>query len=337
MQSSTGEMAFGGRSNQFLHNEACLAAIFEYEAKRYQKVGNNFLAGRFKEAALNALRVIDTWLAKKPISHIKNRFPADRNFGCESYGYFDKYMITTASFIYAAYLFCDEDIIPLNADEKTTVWSTSKHFHKTFVKCGGYALEFDVNADPNYDANGLGRIHKNGAPSAICLSMPFTKTPNYRTDGYKNEFAFSICPAVKNTQGEWLYASAFDTAYNLNFENTKGFSAEVGFDCVFADGRKTTFACTVDKENVLVSVNGQNGQEIGICLPIFTFDGEKNVKLDKKDGKIMVEYDGWICEYQAEGIQDLNAEVANRNGIYKCYLASGITTAAVRIKIYPCV
>ena len=35
MQSPNGEMPFGGRSNQFLHNETWMAAIFEYEANRY--------------------------------------------------------------------------------------------------------------------------------------------------------------------------------------------------------------------------------------------------------------------------------------------------------------
>ena len=34
MQSVTGEMAFGGRSNQFIHNEGWLAALLEYEANR---------------------------------------------------------------------------------------------------------------------------------------------------------------------------------------------------------------------------------------------------------------------------------------------------------------
>jgi hypothetical protein len=336
MQSAIGEMAFGGRSNQFLHNEACLAAIFEYEATRYQREGNNRLAGRFKTAAFSAKQVLSTWLSKKPISHIKNRFSPDRNFGCEAYGYFDKYMITAASFIYLAYLFCDEDLIPIN-EEETIIWSTSKHFHKTFVKCGGYSLEFDTNADANYDANGLGRIHKRGAPGAICLSVPFAQTPNYKTEGYNNNFSYSICPAVKNAQGEWMYASARDVSYRLNFEETKGDVAKVGFACIFADGIETTFECTIDKDGVLVYVKGKNDQQVGICVPIFTFDGEKEVKIDKKDEKVIVEYDGWICEYNAACMRDLSEKIANRNGIYKCYLASGTEKTELRIKIYPCV
>ena len=47
MQSVTGEMAFGGRSNQYLFNEAYLASACAYEAARYAKEGDPALAGQF--------------------------------------------------------------------------------------------------------------------------------------------------------------------------------------------------------------------------------------------------------------------------------------------------
>lgn len=40
MQSVTGEIPFGGRSNQFLHNESCYAALCEYYASALKKRGN---------------------------------------------------------------------------------------------------------------------------------------------------------------------------------------------------------------------------------------------------------------------------------------------------------
>ena len=58
MQSPNGEIAFGGRSNQFLHNEAWLTAIFEYEAKRYAKLGDTETSEIFKNAAVRALAVM---------------------------------------------------------------------------------------------------------------------------------------------------------------------------------------------------------------------------------------------------------------------------------------
>ena len=81
MQSPNGEMAFGGRSNQFLHNEAWMIAVLEYEAKRYAREGNAALAARFKAASARAIVVTEKWLEKKPIRHIKNRFPIKTKCG----------------------------------------------------------------------------------------------------------------------------------------------------------------------------------------------------------------------------------------------------------------
>lgn len=334
MQSVTGEGAFGGRSNQFLHNEALLAAIFEYEATRYKKEGNDVLAGKFKAAALQALKPCEAWLSKKPIRHVKNRFPNDTKFGCETYAYFDKYMITFASNLYLADMFSDDSIVPAAFDDRPMVWSTSKHFHKTFVRAGGYSLELDTNADSHYDASGLGRIHRKGAPETICLSMPFAKEPNYGLNDFKNQSSFSICPAIKDENGVWLYGSEPGVSYILADSEIGEESARVVFDCVFANGKKTSFFCSVDKNGVVVQAAGENNQEIGICLPVFFFDGETQTNIQEQDNKILVEYDGWVCEYEADNIQYLNSDVANRNGIYKCYITSGMQKAQAKMKIY---
>ena len=192
MQSPNGEIPFGGRSNQFLHNEAWMMLLFEYEARRYAEEEKTKLAMTFKSAIARALDVTEAWLDKKPIRHIKNRFPTETKYGCEGYAYFDKYMITAASNLYAAYLLCDDSIpTEVASDHESVAFQTSYHFHKLFLKSGGYALEFDTNADPHYDANGLGRVHREGAPSTICLSCPCPATPNYTVD-VEQSFAFSM-------------------------------------------------------------------------------------------------------------------------------------------------
>ena len=93
MQSVNGEIPFGGRSAQFVHNETHLAVIYEFEACRYAKEGNCELAGQFKAGVQKALDNIELWLSYHPISHVKNRFPLESKYGCEKYAYFDKYMI----------------------------------------------------------------------------------------------------------------------------------------------------------------------------------------------------------------------------------------------------
>lgn len=183
MQSVTGEIPYGGRSNQFLFNEPLFAILFEYEAARYAGEGDFPLARRFKGAAQRALSALSHWLGETPIRHVKNRFPEESRYGCERYAYFDKYMITTASFLYAAFLLCDDTIVPEAEPEiRPAVFRTSADFHKVFLRSAVYALELDLCADPHYDASGLGRVQREGAPSALCLSHPCTDTPKYTVD-----------------------------------------------------------------------------------------------------------------------------------------------------------
>ncbi len=349
MQSACGEVAFGGRSNQFLHNEAWLVTIFEYEAMRYQKEGNYAIAGKFKNAALRALKVAELWLAKNPITHIKNRFSPDSKYGCETYGYFDKYMISAASFFYVASLFCDDSILPIEESETPIIWNTSKYFHKTFVKTEEYSLEFDTNAEAHYDGSGLGRIHRKGAPSSICLSVPFTKSPEYYCGNWVNSTEitippagrqvnsaqFSICPAVRGENGEWLYGADSQTKYNLAKMNVENDETKVVFECILVDGTEVKFSSSVNEAGVFVEVLTEQDKEIGIALPAFDFDGEVHTKISTTENKIQVEYDGWVCEYSSQSITDLKEYFANRNGIYKGYVATGKGKVGVSIKIYP--
>ncbi|MBQ8685205.1 MAG: hypothetical protein IJ514_03425 [Clostridia bacterium] len=349
MQSTTGEMAFGGRSNQFLHNEAWLAMILEYEATRYQKEGDYTLAGKFKAGALRALQLAKLWLAKNPITHVKNRFSIDSKYGCETYAYFDKYMITAASFFYSASLFCDDTIQPIEEHEDPIIWSTSKYFHKTFVKTDEYSLEFDTNADPHYDASGLGRIHKKGAPSVLCLSMPFTKAPYYYCGNWINSTEitippagrqvnasqFSICPAIKNEKGEWVYGADSRTQYTLIENQIKDGGAGVVFQCILVNGAEVKFSCFVGENGVILHADSATDKEIGITLPAFDFDGEKKTHSSYTKNKIEVEYENWVCEYSSQNITDLETYFANRNGIYKGYVATGKSSVELKIKIYP--
>ena len=102
MQSACGEIAYGGRSNQFLFNEAYHAACMEFEASRYQKKGNRAMAAACKRSAALATRSVQRYLAIAPDKHVKNRFPRELRYGQEPYAYFDKYMISLGSFLYLA-------------------------------------------------------------------------------------------------------------------------------------------------------------------------------------------------------------------------------------------
>ena len=330
MQSVTGEIPFGGRSNGFLHNEAHFAVVMEYEATRYAKEGNFEIAGAIKAAISLALDSVESWLDKRPIRHIKNYFPTETKFGCEDYAYFDEYMITTASFLYAACLICDDSIPIGKKDESPYAFSLSSHFHKTFLSAGGYFLEFDTEADPHYDSSGLGRVHKTGAPSALCISTPCASHPNIVIDVEQPSDISLAAGYVEN--GNAVFATGADTIYKVQklSSDEKCASAEIVTE--FKGGIKLTSTYAVCANGVEITVTG--AIENAFMLPVFVFDGqnEPSVTLDKH--QLCVSYGGYTCRYTTNGeIADMDMLGANRNGHYKAFSASSKDKLTVKIEI----
>ncbi len=322
MQSITGEIAFGGRSNQFIHNEGMLAIIFEFEANRYAQLGDFETAGRFKAAIARALEVTEHWLDREPIRHIKNRFPTETRYGCEKYAYFDKYMITTASHLFSAFMICDDSIPTSDFDDSDSCFMTSEHFHKLFMRSGGYFLEFDTDADPHYDSSGLGRIHRYGAPSPICMNLPCPSKPNYSicTD---ERIRAALCPG-KEIDGVPVFTSDVDEKIKI-----------VDYSCNSATldyplGLHADYS--IDKDGVKVTVTG-DGKVLHL-LPAFAFDGEKETEITLANNILLIKYDGWICQYSSNGeIKELGKTARNRNGFYKLFYAECNDTLIVNIKI----
>ena len=331
MQSTNGEIPFGGRSNQFLHNEAWMMLLFEYEAKRYASQGNMAQAMVFKSAVARALDVTTYWLDKQPIRHIKNRFPTKTKYGCENYAYFDKYMITVASNLYVAYMICDDSIPTVYVpDHDSVIFESSEYFHKLFLKSGGYSLEFDKNADTHYDANGLGRVHLEGAPSAICLSCPCPRDPIY-TVNIKNRTPLSLCSAVRTNNG-WLFGAEESAKYDVLYTVADNDRVSAVVMCKFADDRVVKEHYTVNETGVSIKIEGDG--EIGYALPAFCQDGETSSMIIVNEHSLTVSYDGWICSYTTNGtILDLDMIVANRNGHYHAFLASRQNSLNVKIEI----
>lgn len=331
MQSVIGEAPYGGRSNQFLHNEAHLAVIFEFEARRYAKEGNHQLAGQFKAAAHKALDCIDLWLSCHPISHVKNHFPLESMYGCEEYAYFDKYMITLASFLYVAYFLCDDGIA-----ETEPVWEapytccTSEHFHKIFLQAGGYFLEFDTKANMRYDANGLGRVHKQGAPSTICLSLPCCANPRYVLD-MEEAVNISLCPGCISN-GEPIFAENTESCYELTSLEHSDTNACAVFEVTLPNSRKITAAYDADASGVAINVTGEG--EVVHMLPAFAYDGETASEIKADTKHLTVTYQGFCCSYTADGeIVDTGKMGGSRNGHYRRFYAKGTGSLSLKIEI----
>ena len=333
MLSVTGELAFGGRSNQFLHNEAHCALIFEYEAARYAELGDFDTAARFKAAAIRSLDNIDLWLQQQPITHIKNCFDRSTSYGCENYAYFDKYMITAASFLYVAYLFCDDTIPAGKLDDIAgDCWQSSEHFHKLFLRAGEYFAEYDYCADYHYDASGLGRLHRKDAPAALALSTPGSNTPIY-TINADDAAAFAIAPEIlRGTR--WLSGAEPDVTHRVRSCSARNETASAEVDCIWNNGAAVRCSYLLDKNGLQVTAAGEG--MVGMMLPAFEFDGKNTPEISNDGTTLTVKYQGWICAYSiADGtIRDTGRKGYNRNGHYKLFRAESDKKLLVKITIH---
>lgn len=331
MQSVTGEIPYGGRSNQFLHNETFYAALCEYYASTLKKTGDMERAGHFKRAARIAMESMIPWLESDTIHHVKNYYDINSMYGCEGYAHFDKYMITAASWLYCAYILSD-DTIPetdFHDEQENYIWETSHHFHKVFGKFKDYFIEMDTKADTHYDSNGIGRIHRKGAPSAICLSVPFAEHPDYKID-ITNPSPMSICCGIKSTN-DYIYTCDQSTEYKIIEKVLSDDSLSVKFDCTLENGSVIRQECTISENGIEILAIGQGN--LRILLPAFEFDGENYTVMNSTMDSVGICYNGWVCSYVSDCITDTKQLYANRNGHYKCFAANGKNSVKVKITI----
>ena len=318
MQSVSGEIPFGGRSNQFLHNETFYAALCEFYAVRYARRGDTNLAGQFKAAARLAADSLTRWLTMTPVHHIKNRYPLDSRQGCEEYGYFDKYMVTMGSWAYLACRFADDTIpeVPCPAETGGYVWETSGHFHKLFASFGGYFLEFEKNTDLHYDASGLGRIHRRGVPSELCLSVPFAEHPNYQI-GENNPYTLSLCSSDE-CDGVRRYGA--ETEYRTIRTETSADKITL----VLKNGLGLTETYTITNDGIAVCVFG--GTAPAYEIPVLISNGEEQTKifLSEDHRELCVTFRGCRCLWKTDGIFENTEKIfRNRNGEYKNFRVIG--------------
>ncbi len=324
MLSVNGEIPFGGRSNQFLFNEAYYAAICEFYASYENRRGNKEKAGRFKAAAALACDSILFGLSDGNYSHIRNCFPRDSKFGCESYAYFDKYMISLASFIYIAYLFSDDTVESSKGHFVSPEYASrlGGDFHKLFLRKDDVFLEFDLAADCRYDASGLGRVHCQGFPSALCLSVPFPGAEAKYVTEPQNREALCLC-ATKTLDG------GSPSEYTVVSETCDGEKAAV---VLRPDTGEWSETYTVQNGDVKIHCESADGSDIYYHLPLFDFDGRQHTEITQNENSLDVRYEGFTCRYSSSSeIAVLPDLLANRNGLYRHAYVRG-KTVDVRIR-----
>ena len=324
MLSAAGEIPYGGRSNQFLHNNVFFAAVCEWYASRANGRGDASAAARFRAAARAAVDALVPWLAVCPVRHVKNLYPRESGIGCEGYAYFDKYMTTMGSWAAIAMQFAENGEGPASAADDmggapvASSFATSPDFHFLFLRAGDYSAQFDWNADPHYDCDGLGRIHRRGAPAAICLSTPCAAHPNYAV-----EIPGGGDLAIVPVGGGPLSPAG---------HGSDGSSSWADWTC-----GTLSWHCRLSPEVLESGLSGPG--EVALRLPAFEFDGE-NATSVSCDGRVLsVRYRNWECRFSAvsEGasIMDAGFVSCNRNGRYRAFEAHGDRRLSVRISIEP--
>lgn len=315
MLSACGEIPYGGRSNQFLHNHTCYAALCEWYAVRFASGGDAAKAARFRAAARRALEALDPWLKADPLRHVKNLYPRESGIGCEFYAYFNKYMVTMGSWAMLAREFAKgrRDGLPSPIPSAPSVFATSPAFHWVFANAGEYSAQFDTAANPHYDCDGLGRLHRRGAPPQICLSTPCAKKPNYRIAG-ENPEELAIRPLADGRLELKRSGSTSDSAVT---EWTVG---------------GQTWRCTLTPGGMEMELKGSG--EVALALPVFEFDGETHATVRRDERSVSTLYRGWRCVYATDGtIRPTALAAENRNGRYLRFEAHGRDALRVRVAI----
>ena len=330
MQSVTGELPYGGRSMQFLHNEPTMSSIFEYEANRYKKEGDLKTAGIFKNATKKAILHTKKWFDREKVTHVKNDFDIETKYGCEGYAYFDKYMITTASNLHTLCILSDDSILPVEMEEKTDAFKTSDDFHKLFLRAGDYFLEFDYDADYHYDSSGLGRIHKKDAPSSVCMSSPCTMTPNYTVD-LDDICNLSLCPGVYIEDKKIFGADENVKHTVLEYLSDKE-GAYATLKSEFPFNKEVIHTYKVTSEGVEISAKCDG--KICYMLPAFMFDGKEYSVITEGRGSLEIEYKGYKCRYTFDGtLSEYEKKACNRNGHFKVYYITGDNNINLKVEI----
>ena len=331
MQSVTGEIPFGGRSAQFMHNECTESALLEFYASYFASKGDLKKAGQFKRAARLAAENVLYWFDSAPMKHVKNRYSIESKVGCEAYAYFDKYMITAASMAYLAYLYADDSVEEAEACpaiEGGFVAKTSDQFHKYFLNKGGYFVEIDTDSDKHYEGSGVGRIQKLGAPPQICLSSGFGDHPSYVTDG-KNWHSLSLCSSCLKGEEIYLGAHGVYTVEEIEVRDNDCFAS---LTCNIGDA-VTHETVTVSKNGVTITAEA-DADKVGIEVPAFAFDGAEKSHINLAGKTLTVEYKGFVCTYKTDGqFFDAKEDICNRNGKYHRFRAVGDEKVSVTVTI----
>ncbi|MDD5597050.1 MAG: hypothetical protein PHV82_03830 [Victivallaceae bacterium] len=322
-QSPAGECPYGGRSNQQNFGEAAFALICEFEASRWEKNNDQLLSGAFKRAAALAVDSLEKYLSGDSIYSSKNFFPPELQHGRPGgYGFYGVYTLLIAGQFGFAKLLADNSIRQgpvCPAESGAYVFISGDSFHKIFAGCSGVQVEIDRNADFDYDATGLGRMHFIGCPPALALSTPITATPKYLT---------SVPPAPVNIalgpgwDGLWLAGLNKNRKLSSKCDILKESRDCVEFKLSYrCDSGAVSETYRISADGVTVSVIQEEGKPVSFRVPLLETDGRDRSEIEMLHDGFKVSWGDFVYLARSTGgpakVDIEKFSVPNGNGIYR--------------------
>jgi hypothetical protein len=327
LQSTTGQMPFGGRSNQFHFVEAHFAALCEAQARLCHGRGDELLAGAFKRAGRRALGMVAPWvMGMTPYRQTKQGFDPARQHGLDSGGYYSVYGLLLASLCGTAYHLADESIPEAltPAEVGGYVVALWPEFHKVFATGADYHVQLDTRADPDKDATGLGRLHRAECWPELALSGSIPAAPTYTSTVATPCRALALGPAWRDADGvEHRLAdfSAALTAVDLRVleEGRDGVRFEVTYQGELGGCQVVTEVYELSSRGLRLSCRLEPvPPEAWLVVPVIQTDGEAVADAVADPGGLTVHYRGQCYRLAARAGVVVTAEppASNRNAVY---------------------
>jgi hypothetical protein len=307
-----------------------VAYICEFQAARYP--GRPDIASAFKDAATRAARATEPYARQVPMRFIKNLFePSTRHGRDAGYGEYANYALLAASLFARVALVADDRIPaavapPVSRGCVLHLWPA---FHKTFATCGDTHVEIDTRGQPGYDATGLGRFHRRGAPPELGLSMGLAENPKYIVCGARTDRAVAIGPCWRTRAGEWQSLAGMGAQIEsvaLVRHSTSPRAIEWTLEWAFDSGWSLPvvsihqrYVLTEGHLAVEIALRGVFDR-LGIEIPCLVTAGGMESRIELSDRCLRVEHEGWVFQIEVRGASSSRLEEgvrANRDAHYR--------------------
>jgi hypothetical protein len=332
MQSAAAQAPYGGRSNQFHHNEAQSAALFEACAVLARQDGDGVLAGCYRRAARRSVRLIAPWiLSMEPWRHIKQGFHPRLNHGTDSAGPYSVYGILTGSLCCIAASLADASIPEYLTPPEVGGYAfcVDPCFHRAFAASGGWSVQLDLKAQLTKDATGLGRVHRSGLRPETILSGSIPAQPQYTfafdlpqrnaaigpewqwTDGATHRLA-DFCEQIERWEIEPLEQSADRVTFRVRYRGQLGGLQEI-VESYGISPEGVRYAVALHPEPTMWR----------IVLPLIETDGEAVSRISRSAAGLEVCYreDRFRVEVIGGTLERTEELDTNKNARYRSWLA----------------